>query len=40
MKKESEIGDGKSLDELIWNLGMTLPSWNNNNDKEEDNDKT
>ena len=39
-KKDHEVGDGRSLDELIWDLGMTLPSWNNNNDKEEDNDKT
>lgn len=39
-KKDHEVGDERSLDKLIWDLGMTLPSWNNNNDKEEDNDKT
>ena len=38
---EQEFQSG--LNQLIWDLGMTLPSWNsssNNNDKEEDNDKT
>jgi len=38
-KKDHEVND-HSLDELIWDLGMTLPSWNiGNNNKEEDNDK-
>ncbi len=40
-EKEIEQFESGNLDQLIWNLGMRLPSWNNNNkDKGKDDDKT